>query len=422
MNKRALKIVHIHSSDDGGGAEVVAYTIHKELVRLGHQSRMIVAKKQSQDDTVIEIPWKRGVPGLKRLTLKLEKYFGLQYIYSPSFRQVYRLFPKNLDVLHIHSLHGIQGYADIGALPRFSKRWPTVMSLHDMWMLTGHCAHSSGCERWKSGCGQCPDLGLFPAITRDASRLNWIRKLLVMGRSHIHTLTCSQWLASQARQSLIFNKKPIEVFNNAIDTRVFSPNDKVSSRIKLGLPTDHFIILLIANSLMNRWKGIPDGIEALNRIEASKTLPLIVGKDKKIVADRLKLTPKIMPYQSDRETLAKIYRAADVLLVPSIEETFGLVAAEAMACSTPVVAYATGGLPEVIGNNGAGILVTKRNVSGLTEALQSLIRDKQKATNMGMIAVRRASLLFDARKQAERFVALCKKIIEQRKRTSAHEG
>jgi len=199
MLDKPLKVVHVHVSDSGGGAEMAAYALHKKIQELGHKSWMVVGQKCTGDETVIEIPWRRGVPGLKRFALKLEKHFGLQYLYSPSFRQVHRFFPEKLDVLHIHSLHGFEGYADIGALPRLTRRWPTVMSLQDMWMLTGHCGYGTGCERWKSGCGQCPNLGLYPAIAGDATRLNWNRKLLAIRRCKLHVVPCSQWFADKVR-------------------------------------------------------------------------------------------------------------------------------------------------------------------------------------------------------------------------------
>src|SRR3990172_6801419 len=63
------------------------------------------------------------------------------------------------DALHLHNLHG--GYFDLRALPALTARVPAVLSLHDAWLLSGHCAHSFDCGRWETGCGECPALWIY---------------------------------------------------------------------------------------------------------------------------------------------------------------------------------------------------------------------------------------------------------------------
>src|SRR3546814_10331965 len=87
-------------------------------------------------------------------------------------------------MLHCHNLHG--GYFDLRELARFSKLLPVVLTLHDEWAYTGHCAYTFGCERWRSGCGQCPHLDVSPSIRRDASAANWTAKYDIY-RSEEHT-------------------------------------------------------------------------------------------------------------------------------------------------------------------------------------------------------------------------------------------
>jgi len=408
-----MRVAHVNGRDVGGGTDVAAYELHRELIRQGVESQLIVGEKKSDDPLVTQIPSARGVPGLKRLTLKLERQFGFQYLYSPRFRLLQEAFSKSVDAVHLHSLHGVGGYADIGHLPWLAKRWPLVLTLHDMWMLTGHCGYGTGCDRWKIGCGHCPNLTLYPAISKDRTRWNWNRKKRVIQRCpEIQVTAPSAWLAGCAKESPMYDHVNIHVVPNAIDIKTFQIGDKIAARKRLNLPTDCFLILLCANSLTNIWKGIPDGLQALNGINRDQVEVLLVGQGGDEAKQKLKIPATILPYQSDRTILADVYRAANVLLMPSIEEAFGLVAAEAMACGTPVVAYASGGLPEVV-TEGCGIVVPTHDISRLGFALTQMIDNLETSREMGLAAALSAAKRFSISDQAQTFLKIYQLAIEK---------
>ena len=104
-------------------------------------------------------------------------------------------------VIHCHNLHS--GYFDLRALPWLSRVAPVVLTLHDAWLLSGHCAHSFGCDRWKNGCGACPDLSIPPAIAKDGTAANWKRKRRIFERSQLYVVTPSQWMMDRAQQSIL---------------------------------------------------------------------------------------------------------------------------------------------------------------------------------------------------------------------------
>jgi glycosyltransferase involved in cell wall biosynthesis len=415
-----MTIAHVNGRDAGGGTDVAAYSLHRELLRRGINSQLLVGEKISTDDSVTQLPAARGIPGLKRFSLKLEQSFGLQYLYSPRFRSLQDAFAGHVDLVHLHSLHGVGGYADIGHMPWLARRWPLVLSLQDMWMLTGHCGYGTGCERWKTGCGQCPDLGIYPAISKDGTRWNFGRKKRVIAKCPgIQVTACSEWLAQEARKCPIFEHADVHTVLNAIDTETFAAGDKQAARRKLGLPSDRFLILLCANLLSNVWKGAADGIQALNHIDRPDVEAVLVGHDSGDAEKLLRIPATVLPYQTGRAELAEIYRAADVLLMPSLEEAFGLVAAEAMACETPVVAYASGGLPEVVAE-GCGVVVPTGDVSGLTTALNRLIDHRELCRSMGRAAAVNAAERFSIRRQAATFQTIYGLAIEKHRETAAH--
>ncbi len=410
-----LNITHIHGSDHGGGAELTAYDLHRQLQALGHSSLLLVGRKSRPDLDVVEIPHRRGPRGLVRTTRWLERVFGFQYLYAPGFRAVGEIIPPHTDVLHFHSLHGGGGYADIGALPGLTRRWASVVTLQDMWMLTGHCAHSGACERWKAGCGRCPDLTLYPAVSRDQTRFNFWRKRRALHASRLAVVTPSAWLAAKVRDSPLFSGRSVHVVPNAVDTNVFQPvDDKRVVRERLGLPTDKVVVLLVANLLELAWKGMAHALDALNRVTDPRVLVVLVGNVTPAFTRALERPWVAVPYQADRRSLASLYAGADLLVMPSLEEVFGMVAAEAMACGTPVVAYATGGLPEVVGDDG-GLLAPRADVGGLAAGIAALVADDQKRSDLGRSAAARAALRFSLRQQARLYQAVYEEVVDGRR-------
>ena len=401
----------VHGADTGGGAELLAHSLQRELRDMGHRVRLFVGRKEGADADVVQIPPRRGPAGALRLARWLERRFGLQYLYSPSFRDLPSLIASDTQVLHLHSLHGVAGYADLAVVPQLCRRWPTVVTLHDMWLFTGHCAHSGPCERWSSGCGHCPDLTLYPAIQRDGTHFNWLRKRHYLARSPMTVVCPSRWLADKAALSPLLSGKEIVVIPNAVDTRICFPSpDRRALRRALDLRVDDFIVLFVAHQVQSRWKGTLDAVQAMNGM-ARPVFGVIVGRGSDSATAGLQVAHRALPYL-DQRRLADWYRAADVLLVSSQEEVFGMVAAEAMACGTTVVAYDVGGLPEVIADT--GMVVSDRQPPALARALDSLANDTSRCAQLGRLASARARQLFAFRAVALQYSSLYHRVREDR--------
>ena len=138
-------------------------------------------------------------------------------------------------ILHLHNLHG--GYFDLRALPALSDLAPVVLTLHDQWAFTGHCAHSFGCDRWKTGCGDCPDLTIYPGIPKDRTAENFALKQEIFSRTRLYLSAPSRWLMDKAERSLLAPAvEEARIIPNGVDTNVFRPGDKAIERSRLGLP------------------------------------------------------------------------------------------------------------------------------------------------------------------------------------------
>ncbi len=364
-------------------------------------------EKQGTQLAPLRFPYVRGPRGFRRIARWLEKTTGLQNLYSPSFRAVADNFPFQPDVLHLHSLHGVESFSELSVVSKLSRRFPTVVSLHDLWLMTGHCGHPLECSRWRVGCGRCPDLTLYPAVSRDATAWNFIRKKRVFRSANLHLIVPSHWLKAQVEASPILSHFGVTVVPNPVDTEIYSPADSSTLRAQLGVAPRDRTVMLVAQHLNNPYKGLAEGIEAVNRLNLADLKVVLVGHHASEAAQKIKSHTIVLPFTADTNQLADYYRMADVLLMPSRGETFGLVAAEAMACGVPVVAPAVGGLVDVLEGNDGGALTATREPDEMAAAVQSLLDDP-------------ARRQLTARRARERVVALFRKELHTQKCLSVY--
>jgi glycosyltransferase involved in cell wall biosynthesis len=413
---RPLRIAIVHAADRGGGAERSVLTLHKTLLELGHHSRLWVGEKRGDDPEVYEIARERSIPGMLRLTRWLEDGVGLQALYAPWFRSLHKQLGSDVDVVHIHSLWNMrQGFADLSGVVRLARRYPTVMTLRDCWMLTGHCACYYGCQRWKTGCGKCPDLAIPPAVPRDTTGINWRRKRRAIQRSPVRVTAVSNWLKDQVAQSPIFAGKPIDVVHNSIDETSFFPGSQQEARAALGVPQDAFVVLLAGQGLEGARQGRPrPAVEALNRLSEFGITALLVGRSAANVAAMID-TPRVaVPFQESPAAMAQCYRAADLTIVPSEVETFGRVAAESLCCGTPVVAFATGGLTDIVKPGTSGWLVPTGDIEALAKAIQQVFQNRGELNQIRRTCAPWAATQFATQEIAEQYVRVYREAIAER--------
>lgn len=284
----------------------------------------------------------------------------------------------NPDMLWLHNIHGY--YLNIEMLFDWIKSRPDMevrWTLHDCWAFTGHCAHFTvaGCEKWKTGCGNCPQIRRYPAsLLKDNSQTNYKRKKNAFtGVQKMTLITPSQWLANLVKQSFL-KDYPIEVHYNSIDTNVFKPM-KSEFRQQHGLKNKK-IVLGVASAWNDR-KGLNDFFELRKKLDDSYAIVLVGLSEKQI----RKLPEQIVgiPRTNSVHELAQIYTAADVFVNPSREETFGLTTVEAQACGTPAVVYEETACEEVVRLKGGKAV--PQNLDALRQAVCEICVERGKGIN-----------------------------------------
>ncbi len=464
--------MQVNTLDTGGGAAGIAFHLCEEYRRLGHDSWLVVGRKRSSaphvflvPDTRAQRPWYRlwagisaaaeralsGRKGASRIQRAaaalrdprrwLQRQLGYEAGGLSGSWEILDLAPARPHVLHCHNLHGsvVGGgpYFALDALPWLSQRLPVVLTLHDAWLLSGHCAHSFGCERWTAGCGQCPDLSIYPAIRRDGTARNWRRKQGIFARSRLYVATPCQWLMEKVQRSILATGM-VEgrVIPNGVDLEIFHPADLAQARLELGIPVEARVLLFVANGISrNVWKDYGTLRTALalvaERFKEREVRLVALGED--AGPERVgNASVEFVPYCRDAKNTARYYRAADVYVHAARADTFPTTVLEAMACGIPVAATAVGGIPEQIralrglGNRAqavgwdeygldiaTGMLVPPSDPEAMAAGIEQLLLDDGLRERLGANAAQRARACFDLGRHAGEYLAWYQDILER---------
>lgn len=293
---------------------------------------------------------------LNKINRKLAHFTGLNGCFAvlPTLLFLRKLDKIQPDIIHFHNLHN--SYINLPLLFNYVKKRSIkiVWTLHDCWAFTGHCPHFEliGCDKWKTGCGKCRQLDIYPETMIDTTALLWkLKKKWFTGVENLTVVTPSRWLADLVKQSFL-KDYPIKVINNGIDLSVFKPTDS-NFRERYKVSKDKFIVLGVAFGWGVR-KGLDIFVELAKRLDGRFQI-VLVGTDDKVDKQLPDNIISIHRTQNQKE-LAEIYTAADLFVNPTREDNFPTVNIEALACGTPVLTFRTGGAPEITDDNSGCIV------------------------------------------------------------------
>jgi glycosyltransferase involved in cell wall biosynthesis len=409
-----VKIVQI-SGFDTLGIQVNGYLLHRRLEERGHDSHMFVHAKYS-DDPKVEPLFNAILSRLNGLMVRLQLILSLWSVLPAEGFSILGKRPFwRADIVHIQLMHNAQFFSLVlvALLSWLKPKGRVVLSIHDMFMVTGHCLYSLDCERWKTGCGKCPDLAIPFVIRRDATRFNWWFKRLVFRLARIHLVVGSPWQARMIEQSPILRKLPVHYIPYGIDTRIYRPRDKAAARRRFGIPLDAHVIAFRHVPYSRNFKGGAYIIDALAQYEPRRetyllTIEGVGGLD--AVSDKYKIVQNAWT-NDDQELIADFLTAADVFLMPSIAEAFGLMAAEALACQTPVVVFEGTALPETINAPQFGLAVPMKDAAALAGAIAELLGDEERRLRMGHLGADFVSRKHNFEDYVEKHLALYRSIL-----------
>jgi glycosyltransferase involved in cell wall biosynthesis len=385
-----MKVTLVNTSDKVGGAAVACYRLLQALNQTNIDAKLLVQKKSSPDDRVFSagngylqsrldfyrFAYERLIFSLKERSKEVRFAFSL----ANTGRNISKKeIIYEADIIHLHWINF--GFLSLRSLEKLlSLNKPVVWTLHDMWAFTGGCHYCGDCNAYQEQCGNCPFLK-HPG-NKDISNFIWNKKQKLLENKDITFVTCSKWLAEIAKKSSLLKNFRIESIPNSIDTFLYKPMNKTEARKSLNIQQDKTYILFGSMNVGDKRKGfayLKEALDILNNKypDLKSRMELIVfGKSSHDVFEQLPFKTNELGMLKEESKIVEAYNAADLFVLPSLEDNLPNTVMESLACGTPVVAFDTGGIPEMIEHNNTGFLASYKNPEDLANGIY----------NIGMIA------------------------------------
>ncbi len=404
---RTLQIGNI----DTTGSRFNGQDLHSALRQRGFDSHHLVWKKLGNEENTsqIDYPFKEQ---LNDVLNKAERELSLQSILHPA---AFAISANNhfraADLVHYHLLH--TGWFSLLSLPSLTKNKSSIMTLHDPWSLTGHCVYPRSCDRWMTGCGSCPDLDVIQSMKKDNTQKMWQIKKDVFAKSQLDIIVASKWMLAKVQQSPIFSHFRHHLIPFGIDLDKFRPGNSEASRKKLGIHPDNTVICLRAT--VSPFKGLAYIFEALDKLPSTTPLTILTVEDKQLFKDYLGKYQLIdLGWLEDSDLIADAYRAADIFLMPSTAEAFGVMAIEAMASGKPTIVFEGTSLPEVTFAPKGAIAVPVSDSDALSATLRQLIENPDMRKSIGAEARQLAEQNYNWNTHVARIIELYEEILSRK--------
>ena len=394
-----MKVVQINACYEYSSTGRTCYELHSYLTEHGMESYKFYSKPQPDSD-------KYDLMGSwfdHKLHALLSRITGRQAYFSsiPTHTLIGKLKKIQPDVVILRNFHS--NYVNLPMLARYLAKndIPTIIVLHDCWFFTGYCCHYTeiGCQKWQSECHDCPLIkkekdSWFFDTSRSVFRH---RKQLIEAIPRLAVVGVSDWITNEGRKAPIFhNALKFQRIYNWIDLKSFYPRETTDLRQKLGIKENDFVALGVSMSWSFR-KGLEVYLEVAKQMPDVKIVMVGQKPDLELPSNVISIPPT-----GSVEELARYYSMADVLFNFSIQETFGKVAAEALACGTPLIVNNATANPELPGP--CGYAVENNDVSQVVDAVKA-IRAMGK-NHYQQQCVERANALFEKDKNIEQYIQL----------------
>lgn len=370
-----MRILQINVVYKVGSTGKIVNDIHNQLLKSGQESFVIYGRGKTISESNVyktSPDWEGKLQALfGRLTGDF--YGGALYSTHKLIKRIKSIAPE---VVHLHLMNGnyVNNYRLLSFLAE--NNYQTIITLHAEITYTGICEHAFDCERWKTGCGKCPQVfKKYKSLFFDRTAMEWHKKAKAFAKFRSLTIvSVSAWLENRAKQSPMFKNRDFYVVGNGVDTTIYKPVNAGPLREKLGL-TNEKVILHVTPSFKSIVKGGKHVIEIAKRLQNENVKVIIVGFDG--YSGRLASNVIPISHTHSQQELVQYYSLATITLLTSKLETFSMVCAESLSCGTPVIGYKAGA-PEQISIADYSEFVPNGDVDALEQAIKRwLAKDTQ---------------------------------------------
>ncbi len=363
-----MKVLHVNATDTIGGAAIAAYRLHKSLSGVTSiKSKMLVGRKVGNDKDTIALFRNHGSYIINRLFHRITCRCGRDGLVALTNLQKIKWYIDKADVIHLHNIHG--GYFPLQTLLKLSDGKPVFWTLHDMWGLTGGCCFSYGCLGFENDCSQ--NFG-YSCPHKHAVR-TWKKKKKIYSKANFKIIVSSVMMHQCVRQSTLMQRFNVTHIPFGIDLKVFRAMDRKAAKKALRIPDDTIVIGFRAST--DEQKGLKYVIESMTGLDADRKICILTMGEKRLVEPlRGRYAIVELGLIQNEHQMAKAYNAMDIFLMPSIAESFGLMAMEAMACGTPTIAFDKTVLEQTLFAQQGGLAVPHGDSAALKMKIEELIK------------------------------------------------
>jgi glycosyltransferase involved in cell wall biosynthesis len=368
---KSLNVLNI-SSGDLVGSRFNGYDWHDDLGSLGVETKMLVGWNHDAKKDWVEPLADRRLGSVKRVSdrtlYNLNLRTGSEFSNYPwSLNLFDHPWYKQADVVHLQIIH--DGTLDMRSIKRVIDEKPTIWTWHDPWPLTGHCVYPMDCKNWGTGCGNCPDLNRAFTIGKDLTRENRAHKQDIVSKNYVLHVA-SKWFSDFITSENLSTKPIPDLLPFGLDPKWTIHKNKESARKRLGISKNNFVIgLRSVDEPQKNLELVQNAIQLLPK-DINLTVVTIQNFGRfETIRDKFELVE--LPWSNDNDELSMFYSSLDMFIMPSLWETFGLMALEAMSYGVPVAALQNTATYEVCDIQKNGFTISEN--TGF--ALASLILD-----------------------------------------------
>lgn len=376
-----MRIIQINNTDLPG-ARFNGYNLMENCLAEGYDIKQIVLDKYSDNSNVISL---RDSVDTVSIYQDYEAVNSIRNVIIPFGRKIMRMQEfLQADIIHYHLIHN--GLLSLFDLPGMLARKRSVWTIHDPWIFTGHCIYPIDCKKYLSGCERCDFLNRNFSMKEDNSHNMWMLKKRIFQEVHCDIVVASNWMANLVKNSPLTNHwKKLHIIPFGINLSLYKDaNEKcLELRKKHNIKKDD--IVLFFRSDRSEYKGLEYIKSMLRRLKTKKKVVLLNVGEKGLLND-FKFKYKIVEkgWLNDEKELALLYGMADMFLMPSKAEAFGVMAIEAMAANLPVVVMEGTALPDVVMAPRYGLSFPRDNVEKFTEIVKYLVENDDKRKIIGV--------------------------------------
>lgn len=400
-----MNILYVNTNFHEGGAAKIAKQLYYGMKERGHNVYFLAGYPSKGDEECIIL---NPSVFLKLYNIGTGVLQNNQVVFRRRARKIILdiVREKKIDIVHFHNL--FENYIGIKDIDYISRQCKVVWTLHDMWAVTGHCAHSYYCEDWKTGCTHCKEKRLYPAFYYNDVQYKFKLKRKYFANKNIIYVTPSHWLEQICRKSYLKNET-IHVIENGINIECYKPLEQKRLREKYEVTEEKVVLFFTATVVQNQGKGLQYLLEALKKIPNRENYVLFVAGKGEVTEKLQGFTVRHMGFINNAELMNEMYNLADIYITTSMADTFPCTVLEAAAAGTAVIAFTSGGIAEIVTEQ-IGWPVEPGNEEKLYRAIIEAADKREVLVEKGNNARKRAEALYSEQRMLNNYEELYKKL------------